>query len=77
MVCFSFPFNDFIFISSYGTLHSSPLRSVKNFNLNFLLMIYGTLVLSVFEGNVINNNKIGVLITRSKALLFLCGSVYI
>lgn len=38
-------------------------------------MIYGTLVL--FEGNVINNNKIGVLITKTKALLFLCGSVYI
>lgn len=38
-------------------------------------MIYGTLVLYLFEGNLINNKNIGALIKRSKALLFLYNSV--
>lgn len=33
-------------------------------------MIYGILVLYLFEGNLINNKNIGVLIKRSKVLLF-------
>lgn len=38
-------------------------------------MIYGILVLYLFEGNLINYKNIGVLIERSKVLLFFYNSV--